>query len=688
MHKLKEFLPYILAGWVIIWVFSNWILSPATLGGDFNYISYQHYTVINQRPYIWDPRFNNSFGQVTLYTLPFWYYTHFFNALTYVFHDPFLLHKLIFLWPIVIIGSLSMWVLAREMFTNRWARATAIILYMTNSYFMMITGGGQVGVALAYCLAPLVMASFIKTVHLINDQAPPRVKTKYHLISALLTAIFITLDIRLAFLVLGAVIVLLFANLLFRKGKRAIITDYAILAIIGTIVIGAFHSFWIIPSLAVQSVSLPRGYDSQDSVKFFSFARFAHTFSWMHPNYPANRFGVVKEIVGYSLIFAILAFWGTKSRRRKFLYFALVSLGAAFLAKGTNPPFGEAYQWMFSHVPSFSWFRDSTKFLLLVSIGYSILIGKTIEEFFNRSHAKALLLVAVIGIFISWYPTYTHQLKGTLAYRTIPADYQEIKQVFIKDRNFGRVLWVPNREIYGYYDLKHPEINLSELRDPTSCFPVFCPKQPPQKFDDRKNYSFADRLKEIDDQTVFLNDPYTQELFRDLAINYIVVVADHDREIYIHDQKYNGEIKEYYRKKFDAIPWISKVPTKSAGLIYKTQTPGALFTQSGIGADINLNYTMVNPVKYTVKLHDNQAPLIFNQSYHESWQLKQGKNTVTPYSNKLGMNMYPTSGLTANQEITLEFKGQEYADFGLNISFITIIFTLLGIGMLHMGKKT
>src|SRR2546427_524671 len=69
----------------------------------------------------------------------------------------------------------------------------------------------------------------------------------------------------------------------------------------------------------------------------FPDTAFPATFSWL-----------------LSLVLVGLAFSAVALRRRRYvLYLLFIAISSSFLAKGTAPPFGEIYAWMFYHVPFF-----------------------------------------------------------------------------------------------------------------------------------------------------------------------------------------------------------------------------------------------------------------------------------------------------------------------------------------------
>jgi hypothetical protein len=447
------------------------------------------------------------------------------------------------------------------------------------------------------------------------------------------------------------------------------------------------HSFWTIPSIFIQAVALPEGYGAIDSVKFFSFARFAHAITWSHPNYPDNNFGVVTEVAGYAFLFPIFAFLYIKSKRKIAQYFAAIALIAVFLAKGANPPLGELYIWMFQHVPAFNTFRDSTKFYLLISLSYSVLIGLTLEQLWSQKPSKSVLAKSTIGLafivltVIAWHPTISGQINGTLGYKTFPSSFQQLNELLKNDHQFGRVLWIPQREYYGLDSQTHPAVFFKDLQSRPLCLEIFCPpaEQKIKQSTSEIAFSKEQLLKEIDEQMSLFARPESPELFRQLAINYIVVSPDLDKTIYIYDRKHDNTVYQYYREKLETVKWIN--PTTSS-LLYQTEKKGYLFTAN----DQPLDFHLINPTEYRLQIVNPTTPIIFAQTFNSRWTLVQGVTKVTSQKNKFGLNSFDNSNLKAGPAKVI-FDGQKYASIGWYLSLSILVIVMLAITVMNTRER-
>lgn len=665
--------PLLFAIAIIIWVFLPWIISPVTIGGDFNFVSYDQFKEYSQSPYLWDYTMNNGFGEMVLFTLPFFWYAWLANTFTTSINNAFLLHKLIYFYPLILLNTIGIWILAKTIIKNRWAQAISSVLYICNTYFIMLVSGGQIGVAFAYAWSPVVITISIKTLQKINLNSRKITIYKWFFLLASSIAIHISFDSRLALITLSGITILYSINLLQANSKLLLLKFYSVLIIIGIIIVGGFHAYWLIPSMLIQNVSLPTGYASTSSVQFFSFSRFAHTLTWTHPNYPDNIFGVVKEVSGFSFIIPILAFWLLRTQRKLVVILSAIAAISAFLAKGTNEPFGGLYLWAFQHVATFSWFRDSTKFFLPLSLAYVILIGLTIQELIQSKINKVIKIViftaSTMCLVYIWFPTFSNQIGGTLKYRSYPQEFKEIESVLKSDQTFGRVLWIPSREMYGYTDRNHPAISLQLLRNNPTCLHVFCLPANSQSNPDRREFTKTDLFREIDEQMNIFSHPDLKPTFKELAINYIVISPDIDKTIYLYDRKYDQSVKDRYIQNISSASWLEPLYINNVTAFTLTNTT-SLISDKYSGQP--LTYKYINPTKYTITLPQGTNSISFNQKYNQNWALTQNQTIIIPTESRLGMMEFNTSILKPGEAI-LEFQGQKYANYGWIISIIVII---------------
>lgn len=310
--------------------------------------------------------------------------------------------KILWFFPFIILSAVTSF----RAFRSR----IAMLVYATNTYALMIVGGGQMGVAMAYALAPWVF-------------------TRLSIVSVAIQAMF---DPRIALLTVVA------AMLVGNAKLKNVIT-----AAIGTL---AIHLYWIIPVLRAPSeISGRLAQVNTGIVQFFSFATFSQTISLLHPNWPENIFGKVYFMKPEFLLIPLIAFSVFLFDRKTHVRYGLLAIIGAFLAKGTQEPFGGIYEWLFTYVPGFFLFRDSTKFYLFVVLAYTYLIGK--------SKVPAIFIVFLWAFLIR--QALFHELTGTFQPKPIDPEYIKLKELILSSPSSSS-FWVPAISRYAFSSRMHP----------------------------------------------------------------------------------------------------------------------------------------------------------------------------------------------------------------------------------------
>ena len=330
-----------------------------------------------------------------------------------IFHFSWpLIERLFWFWPFLFLVIFCSYRLTRS-----WL---GVLIYATNTYILMIVAGGQMGVAMAYALAPLVFAWLTRKQNFLMAGFLFGLQTMFDPRLALLTAV---------------------AAFLYQPRRWRFLFSAGLIAAI-------FNLFWLIPWLQTNSEAMP----TLAEVDFFSFASFSNTISLLHPNWPENIFGKVYFMRPEFLLIPIVAFSSLFSRKGKNLFWAGLILTGAFLAKGVRPPLGEVYYALFNYVPGFSLFRDPTKFYLLIALAYSVLIPRLI----GRRRVLSLLFV-VFWLFTIRQAVFG-QLTGTFQGTEVPQEYLALKEFIQQDDQQAPIFWLPKRQRFGFQSLDHPAI--------------------------------------------------------------------------------------------------------------------------------------------------------------------------------------------------------------------------------------
>lgn len=469
----------------IILVYGRWLLPGTLSSGDWPYLyreNIEEFSWFPQSEYVWLAPF---------YQIPS-------KILVQYAGIPWeVVERLVWFIPFLILSIFSSYKLTRS--------PLGVLVYALNPYILMVVGGGQMGVAMAYALAPLSF-KFLKELKIL--------KSKEVIWTSLLFSLQTMLDPRLSVITLFAV----FIYVSFVRTKSiALLVIPAICSIL-------INAYWIIPVLNGTSKifsGLTQGNFSPESLQFLSFADFPRTLSLLHPNWPENIFGKVYFMEPVFLLiplvsFSILLF---KKVDRNIVALATIALIGAFLSKGTNEPFGVVYSYLYALIPGFSIFRDPTKFYLLTILAYAILVPLSLKSISTIPYKKRPVphLQFIVSSFFTVFflllikPALFGELTGTFKTRQVPVEYGELKTLLVTEKEPFAVLWVPARQRFGFKSTIHPAIESGQL-----------------------NSSLLDKS----------------------TVRYVIIPSDSEHELFIKDRNYSQEVRDEYIRMVEGIPGL------------------------------------------------------------------------------------------------------------------------------------
>ncbi|MBI5619665.1 hypothetical protein HY950_01770 [Candidatus Gottesmanbacteria bacterium] len=428
--------------------------------------------------------------------------------------------KLFWFLPFIVLSFVSSYKLTKS--------ALGSLIYTTNTYILMIVGGGQMGVALAYALAPLVLKKY--TVH----------STQYTALIAngLLLATQVMFDPRIALLTILAV--LLYQIVVGKSSIKNLFLSLGVPILFTTIL----HLYWLIPLITNPSVvGRQIGEATSAAVEYLSFASFSQTLSLLHPNWPENIFGKIyfmrPEFLVLPLIaFGSLLFLKNSKQNRTTLFFVFLALLGAFLAKGASEPFGEVYIWLFNHVPGFALFRDPTKFYLYVALAFSMLIPFSLERV-NKVKMVSLLFVIFWAFTIR--EALLGQLTGTFKPMTVPQEYIRLKDFLYRQPEQFQTLWVPERQRFGFRSLLHPALDARLVSKQSSISGILA------------WITREDTKKELDA----------------LQVRYVVVPSDVRGELFLTDRTYDEVLYNEAIQALDSLSWLKRISAFAPVILYE-----------------------------------------------------------------------------------------------------------------------
>ncbi|MBP9814181.1 SGNH/GDSL hydrolase family protein [Candidatus Woesebacteria bacterium] len=648
MKTISSRLLFGIVGLFIVYIFRNWFTNALLSAPDFSYLYAQRIGDFDWFPNLWSGVFGGGMGGTTQGSLNLDAYLHIgIRLLVLTLHIPWhWAYRILYYWPFLIVGTISSYLFARQYLKNTMLACVGVLVYMTNTYILMLAGGGQMGLMIAYAFVPLVFYSFVN-----------RIKGLFVASSALL----ILFDLRFSFLLFSA----LFMYGLFVIPSKKWWETIRFFAI-PVLVVAGVHSFWLLPSFFARSFGLPAGYGDPGWLAFLSWAEFSKTLALLHPNWPENIFGFTHFMRPEFLLIPILVYGSMILRDKKDVmnpairYFFILGLVGAFLAKGVKPPFGNVYEWMFVHIPLFNGFRDPTKFYLLIVLAYAVLFPYSCQlamEWIKKSFKKYTQYIWVIPFIyvvfwgITLVPFIRGEVKGTFARTTVPAEYFDLEKVVSSQNTFSRILVVPWRHRFVFQSENHPII---DARD------VFKSTEPKTIVD-----AFA--------------DPATEKHLKDLAVKYIVVPHDSTEEIFLTDRKYDAEKRNYAVRELDKLPYLTKYKDFVNLTVYEYSRPSDHFYTVLHNGDYQ-SYTSRrnNPAQYQLTISTLKRPLtvIFSESFDPSWQMWDGQKVISSEKTKEGLNSFLLTS-TVTSDVTVYYSNEKYLHIGLWVSGVVLLLLLL-----------
>lgn len=612
----------------------------------------------------WDYMGSGGIGASAFKTMWIDLYANFVYFVSNTSNIPWWLSQRIF-WivPFVLISIFSSYKFSGLFVRDSIYKLLSAIIYSFNTYILLIVGGGQFGIAFSYALSPLVLYGLFKLFEKNN------LNTLFT--SSLLSGVLIALDPRISFLTFGIAAfwyLFIIRDFSFNKLKYVFLNF---------VIAGLLNSYWVLPGLLsiINSGinSSVTNYFSVPGVKFLSFATFENSFSFLHPNWPENIFGKIYFQKPEFLLLPIIAFSSMlflknskqiqnsklkilnnltieQSNNRTILFFVVLGLLGAFLAKGANEPFGQVYLFLFQKIPGFNLFRDPTKFYILIALSYSILIPYSIfnitqllkskiqskYQIFNFSYV--FFIFTILYLLFLLRPAWSGELTGIFKPKGLPEEYVKFNQVLEEDKEFGRTLWIPRRQKYGFFAPLHPAADSEVL--------------------------FA--KKDI--------SKLSEEELSDLSIKYVIVPYDLDSEIFLRDRKYDE--KSYLRmiQRVEKLG-LKKVDSFGKVIVYQTQSYKDHFW---CVCDAQIEYKFINPSEYelSIKKAKKGDVLVFSEGFDKGWMfeaLASKGETFRVQSEKFGnLNSFvlPENG---DYELKVYYQPQEWVNIGLVISFLTLL---------------
>lgn len=654
-------------------VYKAWFVHYVLAGADFGYYFRSYFSDQSLMPYAWSPYRNGV-------NTPF-LWSHFIITVPTIILSKWvtlpweIIERIVFFIPYLLISFFSIKKLFISVFERSPFMWLSPLIYMINSYILMIVGGGQLQIALAYALAPLVIALFID---FSNDYLKITDMKKYVkrlFIFSLVLSLQVMVDIRIAYLTvicIGIYWLLLSMRFYNEQKIRSFLSYSFLLLFIPLCVLGITHAYWILPTLLLGRnpvTDLGTAFSTTDAVTYFSFARLENTFSLLHPNWPENIFGKTYFMRWEFLFIPILVFsslFFIKSKEKKgellsvsILFFLLLALVGSFLAKGAQEPFGGVYLWSFLSIPGFSLFRDPTKFYLLIAISYSMLIPVVAENVFvllkkftseKHKNLLALIVFLVIGFLITFplHEAFKGTLGGTFKKTDLPQEYKTLDTLLTTDMHYGRVLYMPGVSKYSPYTTNHPPLIGKSVFSVTD---------------------ISSLIKKVDEKN-------TNAILAKNAVRYIVIPYDMDQELFVEDRTYKPELRKNLTEKVANLTGLERVNGFTNMDVFKVIQS---YDHAWLEGEGNVRSEMIDPTKYHVNFTNVKQgeKLLFSEQFDMGWEMNQN-NTVLSSRDKDGINSFLISK-DGSYEAMINYQPQGHVVIGLIVSVVgTILLLCIG----------
>lgn len=537
-----------------ILIYWRWFFNFGTLTyGDWGYVFHETIKDYFIQPSIWS---ESSFGNVliTISSAPvriIW------GILSYSVSFE-LAERLLYLWPSILITSISIYFLAKKFLNSKTALFVTSLTYSYSTYFIL-GRTGSLTLEMAYAIAPFFLLAFINYLENFG--------VRYLVITSTLGAILGFYEFRAFYLVAWVCVFYFLFDLIFSKDKLVLwrIILKGCKASFPFILILILNIFWILPLFFTSSISD----NSTFSRGLFGngFMNITESIAAFHPFWSGEKYVafVVNPIPYYFFLMPIFAYLGLILNRKNkyFLFFGFISLLGVFLAKQADIPFPGTYQWLYNHLPGFNAFRESSKMYFFIALGYSILIGSFIdwlwvnwnvgkEKIFLKYFFTCLILLV---IFWNTKPIVTGELGSIMLARQIPPDYLVLKDFIINQNDNFRTIWVPNSSRWGFYNIQNPKLDAIDTLQ--SNFRNF----------NKKNNNFTQAENIIN----FLEKTYTNQLADISWVKYFVVPSIENsldaRYFKSINNDHDVNLRQWYLSKLDKIKWLKRIDIGTKELV-------------------------------------------------------------------------------------------------------------------------
>lgn len=370
----------------------------------------------------------------------------------------------IYLLPIIVVPPIATFFLLKKIFQDDIYAFLGGIVLSFNTYFLVLQTA-HLTIAIAYSILPLLLLFFVNIYQCNKNKIIVN-----SIVFSIIGSMAIILEPRIFYIE-----ILFFLPGLFFLKKY--FKTYTLIAFF----IAFLNIFWILPLLNMnmneigEIVNRPL-FGNQFRSLFHAITSMSPSWSWEEP----TAF-ILQPIQFQFWILPIIAFSGLLFLRKQdkyirgvILFIYVIALSGIFLSKQTHLPFSDAYLWLYNNFPGFKLYRESSKFFLLTTVSYSILIPFSIKTFIDflrkktiyAKQIKLLLVVLISIVYLLPSLTLVSGKIGTLfVARKLPEEYHKLNKLIEKDENYYRIIGVPITERWVSATSDHPKVSQINIKN-------------------------------------------------------------------------------------------------------------------------------------------------------------------------------------------------------------------------------
>ncbi|MDD5415780.1 MAG: hypothetical protein PHE48_02100 [Candidatus Daviesbacteria bacterium] len=570
-------------------VYWQWFLPGLKVANDFPIVSESLLKSSINFPYAWSENGAEGLGEYSTFFLWSWPLSFLWGILANTGLSFIILERVLFLMPFLLIGCVGIWKFCGSIKLTNAAKFISSFFYLTTTYILLVIDGGQLSIALAYAWFPVAFLAVEKSI---------KGGFNKKVLAGLAISILGFLDFRFIYVLFLLSSALFFYQLFLDfKKKYSWYLDWISSGVIIAIIITGLNIYWLLPLFKAPISSNTYAFFTQTS--FLSFINLGHSILLLAPHWFKNIFGNITTLRPEFIFIPILVFLAPILRPKNPVvgFWLLIAVFSIFLTKGAEGPLPGIYPWLFSHIPGFSLFRDSTKFFFLGALSYSILLGITTDEIlkktikFPKFKIFFLILLSSYLIFLI-RPIWLGQTTGTFSHPLFQQEFTGLSRFIESDKSFSRVFWIPFFPSLGYSSQTHPRVEAARLV---------------------QKRSFAIGTSGTYETFNFLREaPYMGEIFDVAGIGYVSYPYLDPRR----DNVYPDNIKYYYTFLDQLLKksWFSKVENSKVPLLKTKEHQDRFFVTSNIWWVIGSD-NLYNESTKSAKLKLSNNALIFAEEY-------------------------------------------------------------------------